>query len=485
MLHKYGVAELARLLKTKKISSKELTQHYLERIAMHDSKLNSYIHVNDTLSLKYAENADKLRSQGHDGALLGIPIAQKDIFTTSDMPTSCGSKMLAGYMSPFNADLIEQSNRHGMVPLGKTNMDEFAMGGSNENSYFGNVHNPWNLARVPGGSSGGSAACVAARLAPISSGTDTGGSIRTPAAYCGITGIKPTYGRISRWGMVAFSSSLDQAGPMGLSAYDTAMLLNIWCGHSDNDFTSSYIKTVDFTKDIDKPIAGLKIGVPTEFFSQGLNPKVAVHIENAVKVLERLGASIHEVHIKHLKYTVPAYYIIAPSEASSNLARYDGVRYGYRCSDPQSLNDLYMRTRQEGFGAEVKRRILVGTFALSSDNNKDFYDKALAVRQLIRQDFIESFNQVDAVIGPTTTDPAFKIGEKCDDPVSMYQNDIYTISANLAGIPAMSVPVGFVDGMPVGMQIMGNRFDEEMILRIAHKYQQETDWHKQIPNDFI
>lgn len=481
MLHTYDIAKLADMLHKKEISSYELTNHYIQRVKKFDPVLNSYIHVDPDQSLNQAKAADKKRAQGDKSKLLGIPIAQKDIFTTTTMPTTCGSKMLHNYMSPFDADLIESSNRAGLVMIGKTNMDEFAMGGSNENSFYGDVRNPWNHDTVPGGSSGGSAACVAARLAPASSGTDTGGSIRTPAAYCGITGIKPTYGRISRWGMIAFSSSLDQAGPMALSAHDAAMLLNVWCGHSDNDYTSSFVKTIDFTRNIDQSIEGLNIGIPTEFFGDGLDPKVAVSIENAIKEIEKLGANIKEVHINHLKYTVPAYYIIAPSEASSNLARYDGVRYGYRCKNPKSLEDLYMRSRQEGFGAEVKRRILVGTFALSSDYNKDFYDKALAVRQLIRQDFINAFNEVDAIIGPTTTTPAFKLGEKTDDPVSMYQNDIYTISANLAGIPAMSVPTAPVDGMPVGMQIMGNRFDEEVILRIAHQYQKVTDWHKSIP----
>lgn len=478
------MAQLSSMLRSKEISSVELTQHFLSRIKAHDQTLNSYIHTNEQYSIKQAEIADKKRANGDISPLLGIPIAQKDIFTTTAMPTTCGSRMLENYKSPFNADLIENSNNAGMVMLGKTNMDEFAMGGSNETSYFGLVRNPWNHETVPGGSSGGSAACVAGRLAPAASGTDTGGSIRTPAAYCGITGIKPTYGRISRWGMVAFSSSLDQAGPMALSAYDAAMLLNAWCGHSDNDYTSSYVNTVDFTRNINQSIEGLNIGIPTEFFTEGLNPDVATSVEKAVKEIEKLGANIKEVHINHLKYTVPAYYIIAPSEASSNLARYDGVRYGYRCKDPKSLEDLYMRSRQEGFGAEVKRRILVGTFALSSDYNKDFYDKALAVRQLIRQDFITAFNEVDAIIGPTTTTPAFKIGEKTDDIVSMYQNDIFTICANLAGIPAMSVPIEPIGGLPVGMQIMGNRFDEEVILRIAHQYQQVTDWHKMIPETY-
>ena len=485
MLHHKTLAELSGMLKNKEISSVELTTHFLDRIDRFDTDLNSYICVDKKSALLAAQNADKALSAGNAHPLCGIPIAQKDIFTTTDMPTTCGSKMLQGYMSPFDADLVHQSRQAGMVMLGKTNMDEFAMGGSNENSYYGAVKNPWNHDKVPGGSSGGSSACVAARLAPCASGTDTGGSIRQPAAYTGITGIKPTYGRISRYGMVAFSSSLDQAGPMTLSAYDAAMLLNVWSGHSDSDFTSSYIATVDFTRHLNQPIAGMKIGVPSEFFGQGIEPDVARIVHEGIKQLEKLGATIKEVHIPHLKYSVPAYYIIAPSEASSNLARYDGVRYGYRCNNPQSLDDLYCRTRAEGFGDEVKRRILVGTFAMSSEYNDMFYGKAQAVRQLIRNDFITAFSDVDAIVGPTTTTPAFNIGEKLNDPVAMYQNDIYTISANLAGIPAMSVPCGFINGMPVGMQIIGNRFEEETILRLAHHYQLATDWHTHIPSLYV
>ncbi len=485
MLHQYDIAKLSTLLSDKKISSVELANHFLNRIKTYDAELNSFIHTDPEITIAQAKRADQLRAKGNTGPLCGIPIAQKDIFTTTSMPTTCGSKMLQGYISPFDADLVARSYDAGMVLLGKTNMDEFAMGGANTNSFFGDVKNPWNFDHVPGGSSGGSSSCVAARLAPCASGTDTGGSIRQPAAYTGITGIKPTYGRIPRWGMVAFSSSLDQGGPMALSAYDAALLLNAWCGHSDNDFTSSYMKTIDFTSDINKSIKGMKIGIPSEFFGDGLDPQVGELVENAIKEIEKMGAEIVEVHIEHLKYCVPAYYIIAPSEASSNLAKFDGVRYGYRCSNPTSLNDLYCRTREEGFGEEVKRRVLVGTFAMSSEYNDMFYAKAQAVRQLIRNDFIKAFNDVDALISPTTTTPAFKFGGHNDNPVDMYKKDIYTISANLAGIPAISVPCGFANKLPVGMQIMANRFDESTLLRIAHQYQQATDWHQQIPETYV
>lgn len=476
------IAGLQSDLATKKISSLELTQYYINRIKKFDSKINSYITVTEEHALAQAKHADKLIATGKASLLTGIPIAQKDIFCTKGIKTTCGSKMLANFVSPYDAHVIEKCNEAGMVMLGKTNMDEFAMGSSNENSFFGKVQNPWKIGYIPGGSSGGSAAAVAAGLAPAATGTDTGGSIRQPAAMCGLSGIKPTYGLVSRYGMVAFASSLDQGGPMAHTAEDCALLLNIMTGHDKRDSTSIERPAIDYTHSFNQSIEGLKIGIPKEFFAEGLDPRVAEAIQAAIKEFEKLGASIKSVSLPHNHHSLAAYYVIAPAEASSNLARYDGVRYGYRCDSPKDLQDLYKRSRGEGFGAEVKRRIMIGTYVLSSGYYDAYYSKALKLRRLISQDFQNVFSEVDVIMGPTTPTVAFKIGEKTHDPVSMYLSDIYTLAVNLAGLPAMSIPAGFVDGLPVGLQLIGNLFDEAKLLNIAHQYQLATDWHTQHPD---
>jgi aspartyl-tRNA(Asn)/glutamyl-tRNA(Gln) amidotransferase subunit A len=478
------LTELAAELDTNKTSSVELTQFFLNRIKQFDKKLNSFITVTEDQALEMAKKADELRAKGQTGRLTGIPIAQKDIFCTTGVKTSCGSKMLDNFISPYNATVIEKFNAAGMVMLGKTNMDEFAMGSSNENSHYGPVKNPWDLERVPGGSSGGSAAAVAAYLAPAATGTDTGGSIRQPAALSGISGIKPTYGRVSRYGMIAFASSLDQGGPMARTAEDLALLLNVMTGFDERDSTSVNQPIEDYTKNLNQSLEGLRIGLPKEFFSEGLDNDVAKAIQTAVKEYEKLGATIHEVHLPNTALSIPAYYVIAPAECSSNLARYDGVRYGYRCDNPIDLEDLYKRSRSEAFGNEVKRRIMIGTYALSAGYYDAYYLKAQKIRGLIRHDFAEAFKKVDIILGPTTPTTAFKIGEKTSDPVSMYLSDIYTIAVNLAGLPGLSIPAGFVNGLPVGMQLIGNLFDESRLLNAAHRYQQATDWHTKTPEGF-
>lgn len=486
-LHAYTLRELSDLLRSKKISSEELTSHYLKRIEKHNATLNAYLHVDEALSLQAAKLADERIQQGEDSPLLGIPIGQKDIFCTRDMPTTCGSKMLKNFYSTYDATLIQACQQHGMVNLGKLNMDEFAMGSTNENSAYGPVKNPWNLAHCPGGSSGGSAACVAARLAPCATGTDTGGSIRQPAAFTGITGIKPSYGRISRYGMIAFASSLDQAGPMTHSAYDAAMLLNALCAeHDPKDSTMSRLKAPDFTAKIDDSIEGMKIGIPEEFFGKGLDPVCENKIQEAIKVLESLGAQMVPIHLENLKYAIPTYYLLAPIECASNLSRYDGIRYGYRHDNVNTVEDLYQLSREYGFGDEVKRRILIGTFASSGEYSQDYYQKARWVKQIIRTDYKKAFLEVDAILTPTTTSTAFELNAASrGKPKEMYLSDIYTVTVNLAGLPGISIPVGFHDnGLPVGMQLIGNRFEEEVILRIAHRYQQETDWHTQCPDPF-
>ncbi len=476
-----SVAQLVAGLRDKQFSSVELSRCFLERIARLDSTYNSFISVDETAVLAAAGAADKRIAAGNAATLTGIPIAHKDIFCTDGMRTSCGSRMLDNFVPPYDATLIAHFNREGAVVLGKTNMDEFAMGSSNENSFYGAVSNPWDTSLVPGGSSGGSAAAVAAMLAPAATGTDTGGSIRQPAAFCGITGIKPTYGRVSRLGMVAFASSLDQAGPMAHSAEDCALLLNCMAGHDPLDSTSSELPAEDYCAGLGGSLQGLRIGLPREYFGDGLDTATARCIQDSLKELEAQGATLVEVSLPHSHLTIPTYYIIAPAEASTNLSRFDGVRYGHRCANPVDLHDLYTRTREEGFGAEVKRRILVGTYALSAGYYDAYYKKAQQVRRLIKQDFVDCFSQVDVIAGPTTPGPAFALGAKSDDPLAMYLEDIYTLAANLAGLPGMSVPAGLVGGRPVGLQLIGNYFDEARLLNVGHRFQQATDWHQRRP----
>jgi aspartyl-tRNA(Asn)/glutamyl-tRNA(Gln) amidotransferase subunit A len=475
------LAELATGLEKGEFSSVELTQAYLDRIHKEDSRYNSFITVTDELALQQARAADQRRAEGQAELLTGIPMAHKDIFCTAGVKTSAGSKMLDNFISPYDATVIRKFNAAGSVTLGKTNMDEFAMGSSNESSFYGPSRNPWDTDRVPGGSSGGSAAAIAAGLAPAATGTDTGGSIRQPAALCNLTGLKPTYGRVSRYGMIAYASSLDQGGPMAHTAEDAAMMLNVMAGVDPLDSTSVDKAVPDYTANLDQPLAGLKIGLPKEFFSSDLNAEIATLIQAAIKEYEALGATVKEVSLPNTALSLPAYYIIAPAEASSNLSRFDGVRYGYRCADPKDLEDMYKRTRGEGFGTEVKRRIMVGTYALSEGFYDAYYKKAQQIRRLIQQDFIRVLSDVDVIMGPTTPTTAFKLGEKNTDPVEMYMEDIFTLSLNLAGLPGMSIPCGFSQGLPVGLQIIGNYFAEEKLLNVAHKFQQATDWHKQKP----
>ena len=416
--------------------------------------------------------------------MTGVPIAHKDIFCTRGIKTSCGSKMLDNFISPYDATVVSKFKQAGVVTLGKTNMDEFAMGSSNETSFYGAVKNPWNTDTVPGGSSGGSAAAVASRLAPAATGTDTGGSIRQPAAMCGITGLKPTYGLVSRYGMIAFASSLDQGGPMAQTAEDCALMLNVMAGFDEKDSTSLEKEIPDYTAGLDNSIEGLRIGLPREYFDEGLDDEVRAVIQRALDRYRELGAELVEIDLPNSGLSVPVYYVVAPAECSANLSRFDGVRYGYRCEDPQDLYDLYTRSRGEGFGAEVKRRIMVGTYALSAGYYDAYYLKAQQLRHLISDDFKDAFKNIDVIMGPASPEPAFNLGEKAEDPISMYLSDIYTIAVNLAGLPGMSVPAGFVDGKPIGLQIIGNYFEESRLLNVAHKYQQHTDWHKQIPDNF-
>tara|TARA_R110002012_G_scaffold11633_3_gene52259 strand:- start:3463 stop:4923 length:1461 start_codon:yes stop_codon:yes gene_type:complete len=479
-MYEKTLTQLADALKNGEFSSRELTAHYLQRIEKADSKLNSFISVTAEQALNQAEIADKERAAGNTGLLKGIPLALKDIFCTRGVKTSCGSKMLDNFIAPYNATVVEKLNAAGTISLGKTNMDEFAMGSSNENSFYGPVKNPWDLTAVPGGSSGGSAAAVAAGLVPAAMGTDTGGSIRQPAAFCGITGLKPTYGRVSRFGIIAYASSLDQAGPMARSAEDCAHLLGVIAGHDGRDSTSVARGVPDYVDGLNAPLTGLKIGLPKEYFGDGLDPEVEKAVREAVKVYESLGATVRDVSLPHTHYAIPAYYVIAPAEASSNLSRYDGVRFGHRCDNPSDLIDLYTRSRAEGFGEEVKRRILIGTHTLSEGFFDAYYTKAQKVRRLIRQDFLDAFGDVDVLMGPASPTPAFDLGAK-KDSVSMYLQDIYTIAVNLAGIPGISVPAGFVGGRPVGLQILGTHFAEAQLLNVAHQFQQATDWHLQRP----
>jgi aspartyl-tRNA(Asn)/glutamyl-tRNA(Gln) amidotransferase subunit A len=482
-MHTKTLTELSLDLQAKTYSSVELTQFFLNRIDQHQ-QLNSYIAVTPELALAQAKAADQRIANGTSDLLTGIPIAQKDIFCTQGVITTCGSKMLANFNAPYNATVVEKFNQAGAVMLGKLNMDEFAMGSSNETSYFGSVKNPWNINSVPGGSSGGSAAAVSARLAVCATGTDTGGSIRQPAALCGITGLKPTYGRVSRYGMIAYASSLDQGGPMTRSAEDAAIMLQAMAGFDEKDSTSVDVPVPDYRAGLNKSLVGLKIGLPKEFFGEGLDENVAATLASAIAEYRKLGAEVIDISMPNLKLAIPAYYVIAPAECSANLSRFDGVRYGYRCESPVDLTDLYTRSRGEGFGKEVKRRILMGTYALSTGYYDAYYLKAQKIRRLISEDFKAALATVDVIMGPVTPGTAFGIGEKMDDPIAMYLSDIYTIAINLAGVPAMSIPAGFVAGMPVGLQLIGDYFSEDRLLNIAHQYQQVTDWHNFIPTGF-
>src|SRR5437764_11920700 len=481
-MHNKTLKELSTLLHTKQVSSTELTRHYLDRIAA--SGHNAFLHVDAELSLAQAKAADARLAEGSAGPLTGIPIAHKDIFVTRGWRSTAASKMLGNYVSPFDATVVEKFADAGMVTLGKLNCDEFAMGSANENSAFGAIKNPWDPLAVPGGSSGGSAAAIAARLAPAATGTDTGGSIRQPAAFCGITGIKPTYGRVSRFGMIAFASSPAQGGVLTASAADAALLLREMAGFDANDSTSVDTPVPDYVAALEQPLAGLKVGLLREFFDKGLDAQNEQRVREALKVYEQLGARLTEVSLPNLPLSVPVYYVVAPAECSSNLARFDGVRFGYRCENPRDLTDLYSRSRGEGFGTEVKRRIMTGTYVLSAGYYDAYYLKAQRVRQLINADFTRAFGSVDVLMGPTTPTPALALGAKTLDPITMYLNDIYTIGANLAGLPAVSIPCGFVQGLPVGLQIVGPHFSEARVLSAAHAFQRVTDWHTHVPQGY-
>jgi len=483
-LHHIGVAGAAAGLRARRFSSVELTEAFLKRIERSQQALNAFISVTRAQALSDAAAADRALAAGSGGALTGVPIAHKDLFCTQGVRTTCGSRMLENFVSPYDATVVAKLKRAGAVMLGKTNMDEFAMGSSNETSYFGPVRNPWDPRLVPGGSSGGSAAAVAARLVPGATATDTGGSIRQPAALCGITGLKPTYGRVSRYGMVAFASSLDQGGVLTVSAADAALMLREMAGFDPNDSTSVEREVPDYVALLGEPVAGLRVGLLKEFFDRGLDAENGQRVHEALKVFESLGVRLSEVSLPNLPLSVPVYYVVAPAECSSNLARFDGVRYGHRCEQPRDLQDLYRRSRGEGFGAEVKRRIMTGTYVLSAGYYDAYYLKAQRVRQLISADFSRAFASVDVLIGPTTPTPAFAIGAKTSDPITMYLNDIYTIGANLAGLPAVSVPCGFVGKLPVGLQIVGPHFSEARLLSAAHAYQRATDWHTRVPEGY-
>jgi aspartyl-tRNA(Asn)/glutamyl-tRNA(Gln) amidotransferase subunit A len=483
-LHLQTLTELAKGLTNGDFTSVELTEALLDRIASMDDKLNAFVTVTGAEALQAAARADEVLASGNGGLLNGLPIIHKDIFCTRGVKTTCGSKMLDNFIAPYDATVVEKLSAAGAVVLGKSNMDEFAMGSSNETSYFGPVRNPWNLACSPGGSSGGSSASVAARLAPAATGTDTGGSIRQPAALTGTVGIKPTYGRVSRYGMIAFASSLDQAGVITRSSEDAARMLGVMAGFDERDSTSIDQPVPDYLASIADSIKGLRVGIVRQHFDSGLEARTGARVKEAIAVLESLGATTVEVDLPNIDLSVPTYYVVAPAECSSNLSRFDGVRFGYRAENAEDLLDLYCRSRGEGFGDEVKRRIMTGTYVLSAGYYDAYYLKAQQVRQLIADDFKNAFADVDVIAGPTTPSPAFKLGDKVDDPIQMYLNDIYTIGANLAGLPAMSVPCGFVDDLPVGLHLVGPHFGEETLLRCAHQYQQETDWHTACPEAF-
>lgn len=482
--HQMTLVQLAEQLRSKSVSSVELTQYFLDRMTRFDGQINSYITQTPELAVAQAAAADARRAAGENGLLLGMPLAHKDIFCTKDVITTCASKMLANFKAPYNATVVEKLNAAGMVTLGKVNMDEFAMGSTTENSAFGVTRNPWSLDAVPGGSSGGSAAALAAGLAPVATGTDTGGSIRQPAAFCGITGIKPTYGSVSRYGMIAYASSLDQGGPMGKTAEDCAHLLSAMAGFDERDSTCTEGERPDYVAGLNDSVKGLRIGLPKEYFGEGLSPEVKATTMAVAAELEKQGAILVEVSLPNTSAAMPAYYVIAPAEASSNLSRYDGVRFGHRCDHPKDLKDMYTRSRSEGFGAEVKRRIMVGAYVLSAGYYDAYYLKAQRVRRLIKQDFVDAFDQCDVILGPVAPTPAWKLGEKTADPTAMYLADIYTIPVNLAGLPAIAMPAGFSDGLPVGVQLIGNYFSEPKLLNVAHQYQQATNHHIQMPAAF-
>ncbi len=483
-MHTKTISQLSALLQSKQVSATELAQHYLNRIA--GSDLNAFLHVNPEWTLQQAAAADARLAKGDAGVLTGVPIAHKDIFVTRDWRSTAGSRMLENYVSPFDATVVDLFNKAGTVTLGKLNCDEFAMGSSNENSYFGAVKNPWDKTAVPGGSSGGSAAAIAARLAPAVTATDTGGSIRQPASFCGVTGIKPTYGSVSRYGMIAFASSLDQGGPIAQTAEDCGILLNAMTGFDERDSTSLERKKEDFNRDLNKSLQGLRIGVPKEFFSDGLAADVEQAVRAALAEYEKLGATLVEISLPKTELSIPVYYVIAPAEASSNLSRFDGVRYGHRAADYKDLNEMYKKSRAEGFGAEVKRRILVGAYVLSHGYYDAYYLQAQRIRRLIAQDFAAAFEKCDVIMGPVAPTVAWDLGSKADDPVANYLADIFTLSTSLAGLPGMSIPCGFGQGeknakRPVGLQIIGNYFDEAKLLNVAHQFQQATDWHTRAP----
>ena len=483
-MHTKTIKQLSALLHARDISASELASLYLARIRQSD--LNAYLHVDEELTLKQAKAADARLATGDATALTGIPIAHKDIFVTRGWRSTAGSKMLENYVSPFDATVVERFNAAGTVTLGKLNCDEFAMGSSNENSYFGPTKNPWDKTAIPGGSSGGSAAAIAARLAPGATATDTGGSIRQPAALCGVTGIKPTYGRVSRFGMIAFASSLDQGGPMAQTAEDCALLLNAMAGFDERDSTSISRPDEDYTRDLNAPLAGLRIGVPREYFGAGLAADVEAAVRAALKEYEKLGATLVDISLPKTELSIPVYYVIAPAEASSNLSRFDGVRYGHRAKDYKDLSDMYCKTRAEGFGDEVKRRILVGAYVLSHGYYDAYYLQAQKIRRLIAQDFQQAFQSCDVIMGPVAPTVAWDLGAKADDPVANYLADIFTLSTSLAGLPGMSIPCGFGQGdkngkRPVGLQLIGNYFNEARLINVAHQYQLATDWHQKRP----
>ena len=483
-MHNKTIVQLSAGLAAGEFSSTELTQHFLQRVKSNQD-LNAFVTVTEDQALEAAQAADARRAAGNADALTGIPFAHKDIFCTNGIRTACGSKMLDNFIAPYDAAVVENMAANGIVSLGKLNMDEFAMGSSNETSFYGGVKNPWDKQRVPGGSSGGSAAAVAARLVPGATGTDTGGSIRQPASFCGVSGLKPTYGSVSRYGMIAFASSLDQAGPFARTAEDCGLLLQSMAGFDERDSTSLEREVPDYNGELNNSLQGLKIGLPKEFFGEGLGADVAKAVEEAIEEYKKLGAEIVDISLPNSHLSVPVYYVVAPAECSSNLSRMDGVRFGHRCDDPKDLEDLYRRSRSEGFGDEVKRRIMIGAYALSAGYYDAYYIKAQQIRHLISDDFKKAFEKVDVIMGPTAPEAAFKVGEKTNDPVSMYLSDIYTIAVNLAGLPGMSIPVGFADNkMPIGLQLIGNYFAEPQLLNAAHQFQQATDWHDKAPEGF-